>query len=144
MSKKWVYCFAVLFVLILRFAVLNTNLDERLIAMGYERLAHMIASLRQSEIFGEFVGSWAMPVFVATVLVFWLTNQDDAQIPMHFLVLPIAYIPFSIVGAILATAEARLDYLWVHPLVILPFGYLYVSMWTIFIWLLTKIRLIAQ
>ena len=138
------YFFAVVFVLVLRFGVLNTDLDVRLMSMGYERLAHIIAGLRENPTFGEFVGSWAMPVFVVTVLVFWITNQDDAQIPMHFLVLPIAYIPFSIIGAILATAEARIDYLWVHPLVILPFGYFYVSMWTIFIWFLTKIRLIAE
>lgn len=142
MSKKWAYCFAVLFILILRFGIMNTPLDEQLIALHYDKLAHVITLLKAAPIFTEFVGSWAMPVFVVTVILFWLTSQEDEAIPMQFLILPIAFIPFSIIGAILTNAEFRFNYFWIHPLIILPFGYFYVSMWTILIWILEKLRIL--
>ena len=48
----------------------------------------------------------------------------------------------SFIGAILINARFQLEFLWVHPLIILPFGYFYVSLWTIFIWFCCKIRLL--
>ena len=142
MSKKWAYFLAVLFLLVIRFGVLDSNYDNWLLYWGYTNVASFILMLKQSNVFNDFMGSWALPVFVAVVIVFWAFNHDDGLIPMQFLILPIAYIPFSIIGEILSTAQFHFNYLWVHPLVILPFGYLYVSFWTIFLWFLEKIRVL--
>lgn len=142
MSKKWAYFIAVISLLAIRFGVLNTRVDETLLALHYERAAHVIASLRASPTFSEFMSNWGLPAFVAAVIIYWCTSEDDQGIPMQFLLLPITYIPFSIIGNVLMTAEFRIPTLWIHPLVILPFGYLFVSFWTIFIWLLEKLRII--
>lgn len=142
MSKKWAYFMAVIFLLVVRYGVLNSNYDQLLLSWGYEKTASFIAGLRGSAAFSEFMSNWGLPCFVASVLIFWCTG-DDSSIPIQFLLLPICYIPFSIIGAILMTAEFRVSYLWVHPLVILPFGYLYVSFWTILIWLFEKLRLLS-
>ncbi|MBY0406348.1 MAG: hypothetical protein K2Q01_01550 [Rickettsiales bacterium] len=142
MSKKWAYAVAVLFLLALRIGAVDTDAAQTLWTWGFEKTARVLASLRENPAFNEFAGSWAMPVFVCGVLIYWFTHEDESGIPMQFLLLPIFYIPLSILGAILVNAEFRLTYLWVHPLIILPFGYLYVSLWTILIWLLEKLRLV--
>ncbi len=142
MNKKWAYYIAVLFLLVLRFGVLNTNYDQFLSNWHYDNAAAFIQLLRNSPTYNEFMGNWGLPFYVACVLVYWSTNEDDSGIPMQFLLLPLAYLPFSIIGTILMTAEFQPQTLWVHPLIILPFGYLYVSFWTIFIWIFQKIRLL--
>lgn len=142
MRKKWAYFLAVLFLLVIRFGVLNSNSDQWLASMHYPQAGHFVSVLRNSGAFQEFMGSWALVFYIAAVLVFWSTEEDDSGIPMQFLLLPIAYVPFSIIGAILMNAEFQFNYLWIHPLVILPFGYLYVSLWTILIWLFDKLRII--
>ncbi len=144
MNKKWAYFMAVLFLLVVRFGVLDTNYDEYLASWGYPNVSGFITMLKESAVFNTFVGSWSLVVFVVVVVCYWGVTQDDGLIPMQFLILPIAYIPFSIIGEILSTAQFHFSYLWVHPLMVLPFGYLYVSFWTIFIWLLEKIRLISN
>lgn len=143
MDKQWGYFLAVFFLLIVRVGVLNTNYGEILGSLGYTDTSAFILLLKNSVVFNQFMGSWALPVFVVTVLAYWAFHRDEGLIPMQFLILPIAYVPFSIVGEILSTAEAHLSYIWVHPLVILPFGYFYVSFWTIFIWLLEKLRIVS-
>jgi hypothetical protein len=125
-----------------RFGVLNTDYDLWLGAWHYEKTAQFIGMLRENPKFNEFFGNWALPFFVGLVLVYWGTNEDDTGIPLQFLTLPFAYLPFSILGAILMNAQFRPEFLWVHPLVILPFGYLYVAFWTILIWFFEKIRIL--
>ncbi|NBO17734.1 MAG: hypothetical protein EBV03_00620 [Proteobacteria bacterium] len=144
MQKKYAYFIAVAFLLVVRYGVLNTQYDQWLFSLGYENAAYFISTMKQNPTFNEFVGSWAMPVFVAMVLAYWVQGGvEDATVPMHFLLLPIAYIPFSIVATVLMTAKFQLNYLLVHPLVILPFGYLYVSLWIILIWFFEKLRLVG-
>ena len=138
MSTKWIYGFAVFLLLLLRIVVLSTHLDASFAAMHMDGLASFIASLRASPYFVHYLGNWGLPVFVIAVFVFWMTDSEDGDISKQFLLLPIAYVPFAIVGTVLATAEFQLSYLYVYPLVILPFGYAYVSLWVLLVWLLGK------
>ena len=133
---------AVLYLPLIRLLVLNTQADVWLTSVHFTNVAALIGMLRESPPFIAYVGGWAMPVFVASVFLFWITEQENADIPKQFLLLPITYVPFSIIGTVLQTAEFQVSYLYVQPLVILPFGYLYVSFWTIFIWLLGKINIV--
>ena len=142
MSNKWVYILAVLMLLVIRFGVLNTNFDQYLLNFHFDDSARFIAALRASPPFIKYVGNWALPVFVICVLLFWFTESEDADLSKQFLLLPIAYVPFSIIGTILSTAVFEVSYLYVHPLVILPFAYLYVAFWILFIWLLTKLHIV--
>jgi hypothetical protein len=144
MRKKWAYFIAVIFLLVIRFGVLNTNYDQWLLSLNYQKTSYFVSMLRNSAAFQEFMGSWALIFYIGAVLIFWATEEDDSGIPMQFLLLPIAYVPFSIIGAILMNAEFRFNYLWIHPLIILPFGYLYVSLWTILIWLFDKLRILKS
>ena len=142
MNSKWLYIFAVIFLLLLRLVVLNTQADVWLMSAHFTTLANIIATLRGSGVFVTYVGNWALPVFVAAVMVFWLTEQDGADHAKQFLLLPIVYVPFSIVGMILQTAVFEFSYLYVHPLVILPFGYIYIFFWVALAWLLGKLGLL--
>lgn len=143
MSKKFAYFWAVAFLLVVRFGVLNTDYDLWLLNHGFENTGMFIAAMKVSPTFNEYVGNWALVVFVCTVLAYWSAAVDDQTIPMHFLLLPIAYIPFNIVGTVLMTAQFQVSYLWVQPLVILPFGFLYVGIWKLLIWLFEKLHLIG-
>ena len=142
MNSKFVYILAVLFLLLIRVLVLDINLDVWLYSAHFDDVARFIAALRASPPFIAYMGNWALPVFVVAVLVFWMTEQDGMDIPKQFLLLPIVYVPFSIVGATLATAEFQFSYLYVHPLIILTFGYIYVLYWVILVWLLGKLRIV--
>lgn len=143
MNKKWAYFLAVVFLAVIRFGVLNTSYDAWLLSLGYEGTANFISLLKASPAFQNYFGSWALLVFVVAVIFFWCINEDDGAIPQHFLLLPIVYVPFSIVGTVLSTAEFHLNYLWVQPLVILPFGYLYVAFWRFLLWIFEKLRLVS-
>jgi hypothetical protein len=142
MTHKWMYILALLFLPLIRFLVLDINMDAWLLANHHDGIANVLAALRVSPPFLKFIGSWALLVFVGAVLIFWMTEQDDSSLASQFMLLPIIYIPFSIIGMTLATAEFSLSYLYVHPLIILPFGYLYVSFWLILTWLLGKAHIV--
>jgi hypothetical protein len=142
MNAKWMYMLALLCLPLMRVAVLNTDLDLYLANTGFMGGAQFIQMLRTSPPFIDFIGNWALPVFAATAIIYWITDTDDSDISKQFLLLPIAYIPFSIVGMVLKTASFQLSYLYVHPLVILPFGYFYVFTWALLVWILSKLRIV--
>lgn len=143
MSKKWVYFIAVLMLIVIRVGVLNTNYDQWLLAMGYESSSQFITVLKSSETFREYIGSWALPVFVVVVILYWLSNQDETMIRTHFYSLPVAYVPFSIIGTTLANASFEVSYLIAQPLIILTFGYFYILIWAALIWVFEKLRLVS-
>lgn len=142
MEKKWVYILGVLFLVIIRLVVLDTNYDEWLFDRGFDTAGNFIFSLKESELFNKFFGGYVIFVFVASIILYWGMHTDDASIGLQFLLLPIAYVPFSIVGKVLETAHFEVRMLWIHPLIILPFGYVYVAVWKILMWVFEKMRLI--
>ena len=142
MSSRFIYIFAVLLLPLIRAFVIELHGDEWLLANHFDHAAAFVAMLRNSVPFIDYMGSWALLVFVAAVMLFWMTEEDATNIARQFWLLPIAYVPFSIVGMILETAQFHFSYLYVHPLIILPFGYLYMSLWALLIWLLGKAHIV--
>ena len=142
MNSKWIYILAVLLLPLLRVLVIDIQIDEWLMSQHFYSVAYGIAVLRDSPAFIEYIGNWALPVFVGATFFFWVTERGDADISKHFLLLPIAYVPFNIVGTVLKTAEFHFSYLYVQPLVILTFGYIYVSLWAVLVWLLGKLHIV--
>lgn len=142
MSSKWIYLLAVLLLLVVREVVVDLDMNDWLLSHGYASQAQTLARLKQSPPFTKFIGCWALPVFVVAVLLFWITEKDNANITKQFILLPIVYVPFSIFFAILSKAEFRLSYLYEHPLVILPVGYMYIGFWLMVVWLLGKMRMV--
>ena len=62
---------------------------------------------------------------------------------MQFMLLPLAYIPFSIIGFTLAHAEFQVSYLYTNPMIILIFGYSYVLTWAVIVWMFDKLKLVV-
>jgi hypothetical protein len=142
MQKKWAYILGVLFLVIIRLIVLETDYDEWLFDLGYDATGNFIYNLKSSDLFNKFFGGYVIFVFVFSVIMYWGMHVDDTSIGLQFLLLPIAYVPFSIVGKVLETAQFEVRMLWIHPLIILPFGYVYVAFWKTLIWLFEKLRLV--
>ncbi len=142
MSKNWLYLAAVLTLPLIRVLVLNLHYDEWLRSIHYERGADFIVALRNNPRFGEFIGGWVFPSFIGLLLIYWIVEEDKSRIPMQFMLMPLAYVPFSMVGFTLVNAEFQVSYLYTNPLVILTFGYLYVLFWVAAIKLFEKLKII--
>lgn len=141
MSKKLFYFIALLTLPLIRVLVLNTGYDQWLEHAHYEHAAAGVRMLRDNALFQQFIGGWVFPFYVIAVIAFWCTEEDDSRIGQQFLLLPLGYIPFTILGFTLVNADFQVSYLYVHPIVIITFGYLYVLTWVFILWLLSKIGL---
>lgn len=141
MNKKWFYFLAVLMLPVIRIIVLNTGYDAWLTGAGYAKAGAFIAMLKDNKIFQQFIGGWVFPFYIVAVIVFWCVEEDDTRIGQQFLLLPLAYIPFTILGFTLVNAEFQFSYLYVHPLIILTFGYIYVGFWVMVLALMSKLGL---
>lgn len=142
MNRNWFYLVALLMLPGIRILVNELHYDTWLHQIHYDRVADCVAALRANEQFQAFLGGWVFPAFVALVLVYWMLEEDKSAIPTQFLLLPLAYIPFSIIGFTLAHAEFQTSYLYVNTLIILTFGYLYVLLWMGMVALFEKLRLV--
>lgn len=132
--------------LVMRVLVLNTTFTDWLWYHGYEQQYYFFSSLSVNPSFLLFIGGWPLPVFILTVIAFWAIetghNDDDEMFEHQFWLLPLMYVPFTVVGDILLTREFHLMNLFAHPVVIIPFGYVYVLMWSIFIRVMYRFRLV--
>jgi len=142
MNKKWFYIMALLSLPLLRVVVLNTGYDAWLLNANYTKAAAFITMLKTSELFQQFVGGWIFPCYVVGILSFWCMEEDDSRIGQQFVLLPLAYIPFTILGFTLVNAEFKVSYLYQHPLIVVTFGYLFVGFWSLILWLLMKIGIV--
>lgn len=146
MPSNWIYYIAL--ILLLAFVVVFCHTDyfaQWLWYNGQEAAYYKFMEMRQSANFKEFIGSWALPVYLITAYMYWLGGDEDNDIEKQFLLLPLAYIPFSILGQVLLSGgEFSVSLLWTHPLVIIPAGYLYVFPWVIFVRVFCKLRLVID
>lgn len=141
MPKIWLYYIAVVLPALLRLGIQDPCLEW----MWYHnhQQAYMIFSAMSVQPqFLTLACGWAMPVFVVTVLSYWVIDDNSEGIPEQFLLLPIAYLPFTIIGDILVTRDFEPSILYTHPVLILPFGYAYVFIWAVFIRVMDKLRLV--
>jgi len=142
MPKTWLYFIALILPLVVRVLILNTGFVDWLWYQHHEGAYRLLSELKTQPQFLAFIGGWPLPVFIVTIICWWNIEEGDDAIPAQFLLLPLAYVPFTIIGDALVTGTFEESNLYIHPLVILPIGYIYVFTWTIFIWVLDKLRLV--
>lgn len=141
MPKLWLYFVALILPFIFRLLLLNAGLTDWLWYHHYEGAYTMLSALAAQPLFLQLIGSWPLPVFIVTVWCYW-QMEDDECIPSQFLMLPFVYLPFSILGGWIMNSEVNFADLLIHPLIILPAGYIYIFIWALFIWVLDKLRLV--
>lgn len=142
MPKTWLYFIALAVPVILRALLLPEAAVNWLWYRGYEDAYYFFSALRINPHFLKYWGGWPLPVFVLTVYAYWMAEFDEEAIARQFLLLPIAYAPFSVFGTMLARLEFDISLLYLHPLVLIPTGYLYLLPWILFIWVFGKLRLV--
>lgn len=142
MPKIWLYFIAVALPLLLRALLLDIGVVEWFWYQGHENTYYFLRDLRINPSFLEYCGGWPLPVFLFTVIAYWTADFDEIAIPHQFWLLPIAYVPFSVFGTMLVNREFDASLLYLHPLVLIPSGYLYILPWVIFIWVFEKLRLV--
>ncbi len=144
MPSTWIYFIALVLLLVLRVAVIDTTLfAEWLWYRGQPDAYYFVLSLRDNQQLLEFVGGWPLPMFVVTVFAYWIMDDDEKDMGVQFLMLPLVFVPFSIVGHTLVHRAFDVTTLYIHPLVLLPAGYLYVLPWMLFVWVFTKLKLVV-
>ena len=141
MPRHWLYFIALALPLILRFLMFETSFVEWLWYQNHQEAYYFLSSLRVQPTFASFIGGWALPIFVITVGCYW-EMDDEHDIGAQFKMLPFAYIPFVIASDFLFRGIFEASSLYSYPLIILPFGYLYIFTWVIFIWVMDKMRLV--
>lgn len=143
MPSTWIYYIALGLLLVGRVVAVDVpGVPEWLWYQGYERLYYSTIALRGNISFLEYFGGWPLPLFIGTVFCYWAMEGDEENIPRQFLLLPIFFVVFSVAGAVLFKHQLSLSILWVHPLVVIPSGYLYILPWMAFVWMFTKLRLV--
>lgn len=143
MPKTWLYFIAACLPLIFRAMLLDIGVVEWFWYHGYENTYYFLSNLRVNENFIKYWGGWPLPVFIVTVIVYWMADFDEIAIPHQFLLLPIAYVPFSVFGTMLVNREFDVTLLYFHPLVLIPTGYLYLFPWIVFVWVFDKLGLVV-
>ena len=144
MPKAWIYYIALIFPLVLRVLVLNTPFVDWLWYHGYHDSYYIFSALRVNPMFLEFIGGWPLPVFIGTVWLYWFMDEEFDAVPKQFLLLPLVFVPFSIIGTALANLSFDPATLYTHPLAVIPAGYLYIMPWVVLVWALAKCRLVME
>src|SRR4029079_6638664 len=95
----------------------------------------------------EFFGAGPLSLFTLTVFSYWMmvvTEEGYEGLGAQFLLLPIFYVPFRLVADALTQWHFDASMLYVHPLVVIPAGYLYLFPWLVFLWVFGKLRLVIE
>jgi hypothetical protein len=142
MPRTWIYLIALVLPLALRLLLLNTSFLEWVWYQRYEEVYYFLSALSVNPMFLEFMQAWTLVVFTATVFFYWTTDLDDEAVASQFLLLPMIYVPFSIIGTWLSNLNFDPTLLYSHPLIIIPVGYLYLLPWIVFVWVFSKLRLV--
>ena len=144
MPKTWIYIFALVLPLIFRVLLLNSPMLSWLWYHGYPETYTFLNNLTINQPFLTFIGGWALPIFVVTIIGYWLIESEDEVISSQFLLVPIAYVPFSLAVTMISNMRVDFSLFYIHPLVIVPIGYVYIIFWVVLIWILEKLRIVAH
>ena len=142
MPRTWIYSIALVLPMLFSILVLYTPFVDWLWYQQHEGAYYLLSALKVNPWFVEFLGGWGLPVFTCTVVAYWQMDHDDDAIASQFMLLPIAYVPFSIIGAMLTKLQFDATFFYTHPLVVIPVGYLYLFPWMLFVWVFSKLRLV--
>lgn len=145
MPRTWLYYIALLIPLIANLVFMHTRVAvEWLWYNGYADYYMVINALSAHPQVIEYFGGWPLPVFLVTVFIHWTNDDlDEDDIANQFLLLPLAYVPFLIIGNAAVAGSFDPLTLYRYPLVAVPAGYLYILPWAFFIWTFKKFRLVV-
>lgn len=144
MPSHWIYFIALVLLLALRILIVDTSwLAEWVWYNGLEQSYYSIIALKTNPKFLEFMGGWPLPVFVVTVFMYWMADDNGKDIGKQFMLLPFFYVPFCVAGTMIQAGAFLPDKLLVQPLIIVSMGYLYVFPWVLFVWTFVKLRLVV-
>jgi hypothetical protein len=139
MPKTWLYFIALVLPLLVRILILNTDFVDNLWYNHHVDAYNLFNVLRTSPLFLELIGGWIFPFFVATSWGYWYLDDTEGKEPGGmFVLLPLIYVPFAIIGSVLVSGHFDVMTLFSYPVVILIFGYLYVFPWMFCIWVFSK------
>lgn len=144
MPRTWIYFVALLLPLIVSVLVFDTRFFlEWLWYQGYADYYNLLNELSVQPQLVEFVKGWPLAIFTGTIFFYWLTEYQETEAIAHqFLMLPVIYIPFLIIGRALEYWQFTADMAYLYPLGSLLGGYAYVLPWAALVWLLDKLRLV--
>jgi hypothetical protein len=142
MPRMWIYFIALALPLAFRIVVVNTGLDEWLWYQRYPDAYYILSALKVNPLFLETLALWPLAFFTGTMFFYWTIDLDDEAIASQFLLLPIIYVPFSILGTWVLNWGFDFTLFYKHPLVLIPAGYLYLFPWIVFVWVFSKLRLV--
>lgn len=144
MPRNWIYLIALILILVLRILIVDTTwLAQWVWYRGQADAYYALLALRENPTVLEFVGGWPLPVFIVSAYIYWTNEDNDNDMGAQFLMLPLAYLPFSIVGTMLQNQAIDLSKFFIYPLIIIPAGYLYVTPWVVFVWVFSKLKLVV-
>jgi hypothetical protein len=143
MPRTWIYYLALILPLVAHLFVMDTRFFlEWLWYNGYADYYDVLNVLSVNPQMVDLFGGWPLPVFVGTVLCYWIGAEEE-NIDGQFLLLPLAYLPFLIIGKALVSFSFDSAMLYMYPLVIIPIGYLYIFPWVLFVRVFDKLRLVV-
>ncbi|MFW0777152.1 MAG: hypothetical protein ACN2B6_05480 [Rickettsiales bacterium] len=143
MPRAWIYYIAVVLPLVFYVMLEFMPFTDWLWYGGYEREYWFFLGLKDNDTFQEFIGGWPFWVFIFTILVYWNADQDNESVCNQFYLLPVVFVPFSIIGSALMNLEFNPATLYTHPFIIILAGYCYVLPWLMFVWVMSKLRLLV-
>lgn len=143
MPRTWIYFLALILPLVAHLIVLDTRFVlERLWYAGYTDYYNLLNEMSVNPTVVELFGGWSLPIFVGTVMCFWL-GADEEDIDSQFLLLPLGYIPFLMIGAWVSKGSFEVTTLYSYPLMVILIGYLYVLPWVVFVRVFDKLHLVV-
>lgn len=142
MLQAIIYTIALLLPSIFGLVVGHTGFVDWLWYSGYEQEYYKMATLKEAGSFKTFLSGWPLAVFTGVVLFYWVASGELETVHKQFPLLPLAFVPFSILGTMLISFKFDVSTLYVHPLIIIPAGYLYIFPWLILVWVMKKIGII--
>jgi hypothetical protein len=143
MPRTWIYFTALILPLVAHLIVLDTRFVlERLWYAGYTDYYNMLNELSVHPTIVEFFGGWPLPVFIGAVLCYWI-GADEENIDAQFMLLPLVYAPFLVIGTALVNQSFDLSTLYSYPVAAILIGYLYIFPWVVFVRVFDKLHLVV-
>lgn len=143
MPRSWLYILALLLAAIAAASIFDTRVFlEWLWYNGYEDYFNILNEISVQSPWVNIFGGWPFPLFVFTVICFWIQEQTPSSITFQFLVLPIAFIPFLIVARAVGAWYIDNDTLYAYPMAIILAGYAYLLPWALLTWFLSAMGLV--
>lgn len=145
MPRTWIYFVAMLLPLAVSALIFDSRFFlEWLWYQGYTDYYNLLNEISVQPQLVDILKGWPLVIFTGTVFTYWLTEFHEPEAIAHqFLLLPIIYVPFLIVGRALETWQLTPTMFLEYPFMVLLAGYAYILPWVVLVWVLDRLRLVA-